>query len=234
MDTPKYPNTNIFSDRTFEHIKAFMSLHTYQKDSFLFLEQELSDNLYYVEEGQIRMTKTTEDGKEMVLYLFQKGDLFGELGVIGETQHRFNAKALRDSKVATITQRDVESIILNHGDAAIEFVRWMGLMNQLIHTKLRDLLLYGKIGALCSTLIRLSNSFGDSGENGVKISKKMTNGELADLINTSRETVNRMLSDFKKNGIIEYSRDGEIIILDMEHLKKQCHCEGCPIEICRI
>ena len=229
-----FANTNRLSDRTINQINECMVKRKYTKDTFLFLEQEKSNGLFYILEGLIKMTKTTEEGKELVLYVFQKGDLFGELGISAETKHRFNAKIAEDSLVGIISYQDIEEMISKNGETALEFFRWMGLMNQLLHSKLRDLMLYGKNGALCSTLIRLSHSYGRPELEGILVHKKITNSDLADLIGTSRETTNRLLSSLKKKRVIDYNKQGEIIIIDLDYLKQQCHCEECPVDVCRI
>lgn len=211
-----------------------MKRKSFKKDAYLFLEHDESHELFYVLDGGVKITKTTEDGKELVLYTLHKGDLFGELGLDGETKHRFQSKTTADSVIGVIPTSDMEQIIIHNGEAALELIKWMGRMNQFIHSKLRDLMLYGKNGALSSTLIRLSHSYGKIVPEGILINKKLKNNELAEMIGTSRETINRMLNGLKKIHVIDYCGTGEIIILDMEYLKLQCHCEGCPIDICRI
>lgn len=100
--------------------------------------------------------------------------------------------------------------------------------------KIRDLLLNGKKGALYSTLIRLANSFGIERNDGILINLTLTNQELANFCNTTREYVNRMLSDLRKRHVISMSQSGKILIKDIEYLRTENGCEGCPIEICNI
>ena len=101
------------------------------------------------------------------------------------------------------------------------------------HSKFRDLVLYGKKGALYSTLIRLANSYGKSVDEGILISVPLTNQELANYSATARESLNRMLSELRKKNVIEL-RDGLILIKDINFLKKEIQCENCGIEICNI
>lgn len=75
----------------------------------------------------------------------------------------------------------------------IEFMKWMGRMQRLIHVKLRDILFFRKNGALASTLIRMSNSFGKVEGGQIIITEKFTNADIGCLIGATRETVNRMI-----------------------------------------
>ena len=79
-------------------------------------------------------------------------------------------------------------------------MKWMGIDQQKTQTKFRDLMLHGKKGALYSTLIRLSNSYGVKKENGVLIDLVLTNQDLANFCGMTREVVNRMLAELKKRG----------------------------------
>ncbi|GAA3320238.1 hypothetical protein GCM10020331_030400 [Ectobacillus funiculus] len=72
------------------------------------------------------------------------------------------------------------------------------------HTKFRDLVLYGKKGALYSTLIRMTNSYGVPVENGILLDVQMTNQDLANFSSTTRESVNRALNELKGMGILSF------------------------------
>jgi CRP-like cAMP-binding protein len=229
-----YKNTDVFSKTTFMHLQGIMYSRKIENGQFLFLDDDKADRLFYVKKGQIKITKMTEEGKELVLYIFQEGDLVGELGNTAEARYSFSAKATRDCEVGVIQQKDLETLIWQHGDVAVEFMKWMSNMHAITRSKFRDLMLYGKKGALCSTLIRLANSYGKITTAGIILSQRFTNTELAELIGTSRETVNRMLSHLKTEGVIRLEKDGTIQIIDLQYLKTACSCEDCPKEICRI
>ncbi len=98
---------------------------------------------------------------------------------------------------------------------------------------LYEKILYGKKGALYSTLIRLSNSYGEEVDGGILISVPLTNQELANYSATARESLNRMLGELRRNNVIEM-RDGLIFIKNIEFLKQEIQCENCGKEICNI
>ena len=98
------------------------------------------------------------------------------------------------------------------------------------HLKFRDLVLYGKKGALYSTLIRLANSYGMETDEGILISVPLTNQELANYSASARESLNRMLADLRKSGVIAM-RGHLILIKDIDYLKEEIHCENSGKEI---
>lgn len=226
-------NTDCFSEENLQKLKEIMYEQKVDSGSYLFWEGDAADKLYFMIQGRVKITKSSDEGKSFILYMYGDGDLFGQLDPFHQSVNSFNAEVMEDSIIGVIQQKDLETLLWQHGDLAIEFMKWMGLMHRMTQTKFRDLMMFGKPGALCSTLIRLSNSYGQTNENQVLITKKLTNSELADMIGATRESVNRMLSDFKKLGIISME-NSHIIIENMDYLKNVCQCENCPKDMCRI
>lgn len=228
-----YSNTVVFTPENLTKLKSISYEYSASAGSYLYWEGDPADKLYYLIEGQVQITKATDDGKQLTLYLFQKDDLFGQLDSLQASTHSFNAEVTEDSIVGIIQVSDLEVLLWQHGDLAVEFMKWMGLMHRTTQTKFRDLLLFGKPGALCSVLIRLSNSYGQQHGEHIIIPLRLTNTELAEMIGATRESVNRMLGELKKQNIIVYE-DNHIIIKDLTYLRELCHCENCPGNICRM
>lgn len=224
---------------TAEHRKLLEGLMYPKKagaQSHLFWEGDETGKLYYVRSGRVKLTKTTEEGKTINLSIQRQGDLIGELGMSGNGVYGYNAEVIEDAEFGVIQEKDLEILLYRHGDFAVAFTKWMALQHRTSQSKFRDLLLFGKPGALASTLIRLCNTCGVVTKDGIRLSMKLTNTELADFIGATRESVNRMLSDLKTDGIIDMD-GGYIIVKTLNELKAICQCPSfpaCPLEICRI
>ncbi|WP_214628729.1 Crp/Fnr family transcriptional regulator [Paenibacillus agaridevorans] len=223
----------ILTDESFERLRGIMYIKNVEKGSCLFWEGDAADKLFYIFEGRIKSTKMSDAGRSLTLYLHQNGDLIGQMEPFKDSTHSTSAEVTEDAKVGVIQRKDLETLLWQHGDLALEFMKWMGLMHRLTQTKFRDLMLFGKTGALCSLLIRLCNSYGEENEEGIRIDLKLSNTEMADMIGATRESVNRMLADLKKENVITY-KDGHYTVNRIEYLKEVCCCENCPKEVCRM
>jgi CRP/FNR family transcriptional regulator len=204
--------------------------------SHLFWEGDEPGKLYYVRSGRIKLAKATEEGRTINLTIQRQGDLIGELGMSGEGAYGYSAEVIEDAEFGVIQEKDLEILLFRHGDFAVAFTKWMALQHRTTQSKFRDLLLFGKPGALASTLIRLCNTCGVATKDGIRLSMKLTNTELADFIGATRESVNRMLSDLKADGIVDMD-GGHIVVKSLNELKAICQCPSfpaCPREICRI
>lgn len=226
-------NTIQFSDDNFAKLDHIMNEKHFKANSRLFFEGDACDNLYFIKEGVVKITKVSDNGMDLTLHYFYPGDLFGEFNPNQDKYATFSAEAVNDCTIGTISQVDLENLLSRDGQLALEFSKWLSHMQWYIQLKLRDLLFHGKNGALASIIIRAANTYGISDGDKIHIAKRFTNNELANMISATRETVNRMLTKFKKEGLIEYGH-GRITILNLEELKEVCHCEECPIGICRL
>lgn len=207
----------------------------YAVGSTLFIDGDQADDLFLIESGQIRLTKATEDGKELTLHVFTTGELVGMSGLF-EQNVTYTATATMETSgvISVIPRTSLENILLKNGEFCVDFLRWMAAMNRRMQSKFRDLLLNGKIGALYSTLIRMCNSYGVEREDGILINLSLTNRDLASFIGLARESVNRMLGDLKKLGVIDILPQGHLLIKDLDYLKQAICCDDCPPEICQM
>jgi CRP-like cAMP-binding protein len=205
-----------------------------EKGRYLFQESTPASDLYYIINGKVEVSKVVPDGRELTIRISSENDLVGETVLFSQNpKYMMNAKMMEDGTVAVISKEALEEKIASDSHLAVEMMTWLSAQNRKNQAKFRDMLLHGKKGAFYSTLIRLSNSYGTEGENGKVINLPFTNQELANFCGTSREVVNRMLAQLRKNNVVSIKK-GRITILDFDYLKQEIDCENCPIEICTI
>ncbi len=177
------------------------------KGRYLFQEGATAKELYLVKSGKVQIGKVIPDGRELSLRICSTGDVIGELTLFcDESTYMLNAKVMEDSEVYILSKHLFEENLSNEPQLTVEWLKWVQLQSRKNQTKFRDLILHGKKGALYSTLIRLTNSYGKSVEEGILIDYPMTNQELANFCGTSREVVNRMLSDLRKEKIVSVEK----------------------------
>ncbi|WP_412759227.1 Crp/Fnr family transcriptional regulator [Neobacillus mesonae] len=213
---------------TVHHVKKI------ERGSFLFQEGGQAEELFIIQSGILQLSKIIPDGRELTLRMCNSGDFVGELNLFSPgSRYLLSARVIESGEVAVIMKDELEEKLSQDLPLAFEFIRWMSLQYRKTQTKFRDLVLHGKKGALYSTLIRICNSYGINTKHGILINIPLTNQELANFCGTSREVVNRLLSDLRKNGIISISK-GAITIHDIDYLKLEIDCEDCPVEICKV
>ena len=205
------------------------------KGQFIFRQQDVVDELYLIKQGHVMLNKMTPDGRELTLRILGPGDLIGDILPREDVDHRYlvDAKATEATVLFVYPQQQLRYALTRDAEALVDILQYSQLMHQKDQTKFRDLVLYGKKGALYSTLIRLTNSYGEKQADGLLINHALTNQALANFCATSRESVNRLLSPLKKQKIIS-EQNGKLIIHDLDYLKTAINCEHCPIDLCTI
>ena len=132
-----------------------------EKNQYLFQEGQDAEELYLVLSGKVQISKITSEGRELTLRICGENDICGELTLFTDSpKYLLNAYVLEKGEVAIIKKDVIEKEIFQNGALAYEFMKWMSDHFRKTQTKFRDLVLTGKKGALYSTLIRMTNSYG--------------------------------------------------------------------------
>lgn len=205
-----------------------------EKGRYLFQESTSAYELFYILSGKVQVNKIVPDGRELTMRLCSHNEIVGESILFSNaSKHSTNAKMIESGEVVAIDKEDLEQQITKSNELAVEFLTWIATQHRKTQTILSDLVLNGKKGALYSTLIRLTNSYGVESKNGVVITQPFTNQGLANFCGTSREVVNRLLTELRKQEVLSINK-GIITIHNMPFLRNEIDCTYCPNDICNI
>lgn len=226
-------NTDFFTEAGRSLIRGRMRYRTVRTGAVIFREGETADKLYWITKGRVKLTNASRDGKQITISLYGDGDMFGQWVPYTDSRHTFNAEAAEDTEFGVMERKEIEGILAVHPELSVMMMKWLGLNQSRLESMFRDLFLFGKMGALCSVLIRLSNTYGIHYGSDICISLKLTHSELAEMIGSTREGVNRMLADMRQEGRIAHL-NGHLVLKDMGYLRRMCQCELCPAGVCRM
>lgn len=219
-------------EQLFEQYGSVMQI---EKDQYVFREGEQAKYIFFLVNGAIQINKNVESGKEMTLRLCGPHSLIGENSLYcPPLVYTTTAKAMHNSTLLSLPCSMLEKLLNEHPNMMRQYLQWVQIENLKNQSRIRDLLLQGKKGALYSTIIRLVNTYGQVRTDGsIFINFALTNTQIANLCATSREVVNRMLNELKKSEIITFNQ-GFITVLSLAYLKQGIACDNCPQFICRI
>lgn len=225
----------LVSDKLLSLLESIGTIQNMRENTYLFYQGKVAKKIYLIKSGIVRISMTSSQGTEMTLRVCQKNDIVGELTLYCDNpNYLLNAKIIEAGRVIAVSIDTLHEKLKSNHELAIEIMKWTNNHMRKYQMKMKDLLLNGKIGALYTTLIRLSNSYGLKKANGILIDHVLTDQNLANFCGATREYVNRMLRDLRKKDVVCVTDDGKIFIKDLDYLKRKGHCEDCPIEICNI
>jgi CRP-like cAMP-binding protein len=194
------------------------SPHYYEKDDYLFWEGEPAEWLVFVAEGQVKMIKHSESGRETILATFGPGQIVGEVGVLVGEVYPATAQALEAASTLGISRDEYIDLVRRHPELAWALIQELGRRLQGAHETIRSLAVEKVERRVARVVLRMANSAGERQEDGsVRITVPLSRQDVADMAGTVIETAIRALSKFQKQGLIE-TRDGHIVLLKPHQL----------------
>ena len=183
----------------------------YRKKDRLFSEGDLPRYLYFVNSGLVKIFKGNDYGKEYILKMVKAGEFFGHVALLKNSPYNFSATVMEEGELSLVPRQDFVQLLHNNRDVASRFIK---ILADNILEKEEQLLQL----AYDSIRKRVANALLTVEEREGSRKFSILRDDLAQIVGTAKESVIRMLTEFKNDGYIEIKK-GEIIIVDEEGLK---------------
>jgi CRP/FNR family cyclic AMP-dependent transcriptional regulator len=172
-------------------------VRTYAKNTVVVTEGEKSDSLYVILAGRVRVFVSDDDGKDIVLNVQGPGEYFGELA-LDEGPRTASVATVEQTRLAVIVNDVLRGFLASHPDAALALVR--GLIGRVRHMteSLKDLALLDVYGRVAKLLLELAREV----DGRLLIEERLTQQDIADRVNASREMVSRILKELTLGGYV--------------------------------
>lgn len=207
-----------FAEDEVAGIAATVTDRTYMKHDFIVREGDPGSTFFFLVSGSVSVCRVMPDGREMILAILKEGDFFGEMAMFDSSLRSASIKTLTGVEVGAIGYTDF-LVLLDENprigrSLAIALSERLRAANALIAaTTSQDIR-----ARLASLLLNLSSQFGEPVDTGTRITLRLTNQEMANMIATTRETVNRTLNRFWDEKLIDV-RTAHVIIVDPDRLR---------------
>lgn len=193
------------------HLAAERETRPFSKKTTIYTEGSVPRYLYFIEKGKVKLFKTNDDGKELILNILGEKEFFGHTTLLRGENYNESAAALEDCELTLIPKDDFFTLLNSNRDVSAKFIKMLAgniisQEDQLLH------LAYNSVRKrVADALTLLHERYGNT-----PIS--MLREDLAALAGTAKETVIRTLTDFREEKMIDVE-DGKITILKPEKLK---------------
>lgn len=187
---------------------------TYRKGENLHRSGDMSDSLYIVNKGRIKIYRLSESGKEQLLRILAPGDFTGELALFSETIHESYAEAMEEASVCTIKRSEFQSLLLRYPSISLKLL--VAFSNRLKQsekqtTRFATEKVETRIALFLAECVSQENQ-------SMIIELPMNKKDLASYLGTTPETISRKLSDLENEGYIKQISNRKIEILDLESM----------------
>lgn len=189
----------------------------YKKKQLIYAQGNHPLRLYYIEKGKVKLFKTNEDGKELIVSLHSEGDFFGYIALLEGTAYKVSAEAIEDSEIAVIPKQEFEELINSNPEVAKKFIKLLASDVTEKEQQLLNIAYNSLRKKVADALISFHEKFQKNDHKPLVVDISREN--LATVAGTATESLIRTLSDFRNEKLIDI-KDGKIIILDINKLKR--------------
>jgi len=197
-----------------------LRLIEYRRGDTIYREGQPGDRLYILMSGKVKIGRRSPDGREKLLAIMGPSDMFGTLSMFDPGPRTASATAITDVCAATMDRDALRTWIWDRPQIHEQLLRVLARRLRRTNDRLTDLIFTDVPGRVAKELLHLAQRFGSREADGIRVTHDLTQEEMAQLVGSSRETVNKALSDFAQRGWIRV--DGKsVLIKEPERLARR-------------
>ena len=199
----------IFSDLSpsdLNKIAERMVLRAFTKGQMILLEDDLGQTFFVIAGGSVKITRLSDDGREVILAMLGESDFFGEMSLLDGAGRSANVVALEVSEVLTLARNDFLEILQDYPKISISLLEELTQRIRKSDQQIESLSLSDVEQRIGITLIRLAEELGTIKRGSVKIKNLPYQQDIANMAGTSRETVSRTFKLLEEKGLV--TREG--------------------------
>lgn len=203
------------SERQLDEISSIAVERQYGRGESIFMEGDGADGFYIVAAGQVKIFKTSLEGKEQILHIYGPGNPFGEVPVFSGSRFPANAQALVKSQILFLPRNAFVRLITEHPSLSMNMLGELSLRLRQFTVQIENLSLKEVPSRLASYLTYLAAEQ----ENAAPVTLDISKGHLASLLGTIPETLSRIFAKMSAQRLIRV-QGKEIYLLDLPGLEK--------------
>ncbi|NLC03865.1 MAG: Crp/Fnr family transcriptional regulator [Tissierellia bacterium] len=192
----------------------------YKKGEYIFRSGDKADKLYIVVSGKMKISNYLSDGREQILYIYSAGDFVGAFNLLKEDEFKYNAEALEDTTISTLSKNKFNEIILKNPEITLKIL-------EKSYERIRDVEgLVVRLSAantdakVAGLLLELMEDFGSKESSNTVLELTINREEMGNYAGIARETMTRKLNHFKELGYIDFIGNKKIIIKEENKLRE--------------
>jgi CRP/FNR family transcriptional regulator, cyclic AMP receptor protein len=192
----------------------------YKKGDQVYVPDDLSDRIFFISEGRIKISTMNDEGKEITKAILGRGEVFGELALLGEERRRDFAVALEETVACVLTVKELNSLMRERSELNLFFMRIFGSRQLAMERRLESLVFRDSRSRIVEFLINLVNTKGQRVGYEWVVRQFITHQEIANMTATSRQTVTTTLNDLRADKLLTFNRS-RLLVRDLDKLRSE-------------
>lgn len=204
-------NIPLFSGLGPKDIAAIAShavTRSYPKNTIIINEGEMSESLYLIQSGKVKVYVSDADGKEVILNIQGPNQYFGEMALIDDAPRSASVMTMENTSLSIISKAAFRECLAKNPDISLNLIKTFTQRVRVLTENVKNLALLDVYGRVARTLLNLATPHGDA----LIIEQKLTQQDIANMVGASREMVSRILKDLSVGGYIK--TEGKQILIN--------------------
>ena len=190
---------------------------TFDANQYIYLPDEPAQKIFLLSEGRVKIGTYGSDGKEVTKGILTPGEVFGELALIDAGNRRDFAYTLAPTTLCVLEKSDLQGMLRVRSELQLFFMRLIGNRTLKLEQRLENLMFKTSRSRIVEFLHELATTKGRAVGYEREVGNMLTHKEIADLTGTSRQTVNTVLNDLRRDNILTFDRK-RMLVRDMDKL----------------
>jgi CRP-like cAMP-binding protein len=201
-------------------VRAVATPRTYRRGAALVHRGGLADRVLILLDGSVKVSYTSEQGKETVFAFHARGEIVGELSAIDGAPYSATVTAVEPVEALSMSAAAFRGLLEHDSGVASAVLRTITRRLRYADRQRVDFAVHDTVGRVARRLVELADRFGQPGEPGLQITLRLSQEELAGWTGSSREAVTKALHLLRELGWIKTDRR-RITVLDVEALRRR-------------
>lgn len=184
----------------------------YEKEAFLFFQDDPASTFYVCLEGRIKLSQLTPEGHQVTMHYPGPGEAFGIIAVLREIQFPVTAQAVENSVVLSWKDSVMKKWLQTEPQIAINSIRILSKFVETFQDRIKELSTEKVERRIARTLLRLAQQTGNREMNGIRIQMQLSRQDIAEMSGTTLFTVSRTMRKWEVDGLLDCT-ESRILIL---------------------
>ncbi|MEW5952927.1 MAG: Crp/Fnr family transcriptional regulator [Bacillota bacterium] len=192
----------------------------YPKGHVIFAAGDISDRIYLIESGWVKIYRLSADGRRVTVGSIRSpGELMGLAETLWGGERTCFAGAINNVSLVVVRKNKFEELLAQHPFMAIKVAKLLGARMREAEAIIHEMVCWQAPGRLALMLMKMGERCGIQTKGGIRLNLQLTHEEIANMVGTSRQTVTQLLNTFKQERSI-VTEGREIKIVDPDKLSK--------------
>lgn len=204
-------------DKSLASVTEHKVMNYYKKGQTIFFQGNPPFGLYCISKGKIKVSKIGNDGKESIIRIAGPGDVLGHRSLFSKENYSASATVIEDSEICFLDKNYIYSALQDNPSVALNLIQKLSRDMGAAETRNASMSQKNARERLAELLLTFKKSYGIEENGRTRLEIKLNRDEIASLVGTANETIIRLISEFREEGIIE--QEGKVMyIIDEEKL----------------